>query len=161
MRGKQILLSCILCICMSIVQAQEVKSVKMTELEKMIDTSKVPLIINFWATYCAPCIAEMPAFEKLAAKYKDRGLKLIFVSLDMREDYPAKVSSFITKRKISNEVVWLNETDADYFCPKIDEKWSGAIPATLLLNSAKGHRLFFEKELSEAELEKEIMTILN
>ncbi|MBO9660392.1 MAG: TlpA family protein disulfide reductase, partial [Chitinophagaceae bacterium] len=82
--------------------AQNAKAIKITELEKMIVESKTPMIVNFWATYCMPCIAEMPAFEKLAAKYKDKGVKLVFVSLDMQDDYPAKVDSFIAKRKIQN-----------------------------------------------------------
>ena len=140
---------------------QQVRSIRITDLEKAVAASNGPVVINFWATYCAPCIAEMPAFEKLAAKYKHTGLKLVFVSLDMREDFPAKVDSFVVKRKVSNEVVWLNETDADYFCPKVDPKWSGAIPATLLINNNKGRRHFFEKEMSESELEKEIMAILD
>lgn len=160
MRLKQWLLV-ILCIGAAMfVNAQSTKSIKITELEKMIRESKTPIIVNFWATYCLPCIAEMPAFEKLAAKYKDKGLKLIFVSLDMQDDYPAKVDSFIAKRKIQNPTVWLDETNADYFCPKVDPKWSGAIPATLFINQKKNYRSFFEKEFSEEELEKEIMAIL-
>jgi len=139
----------------------QVKSIKITDLEKTIAESKTPMIINFWATYCGPCIAEMPAFQQLAEKYSHKGLKLIFVSLDMREDYPAKVDSFVVKRKIRNQVLWLNETNADYFCPKVDEKWSGAIPATLLVNKTKTVRRFFEKEMTEQELEKEIMAILD
>lgn len=140
--------------------AQSTKSIKITELEKMITESKTPMIVNFWATYCMPCIAEMPAFEKLAARYKDKGVKLVFVSLDMQDDYPAKVDSFIAKRKIQNTAVWLDETNADYFCPKVDPKWSGAIPATLFINQKKNYRSFFEKEFSEEELEKEIMAML-
>jgi len=139
----------------------QTKSIRITELEKMIAESKTPVIINFWATYCAPCIAEMPAFQKLADKYSGQGIQLIFVSLDMREDYPAKVDSFVAKKKIRNQVLWLNETNADYFCPKVDEKWSGALPATLLVSKTKTVRRFFEKEMTEKELEKEIMAILD
>ncbi|MCG2617523.1 TlpA family protein disulfide reductase [Terrimonas sp. NA20] len=160
MRGKYLLLACI---CLSVItntEAQHTKSVKITDLEKTIAESNTPLIINFWATYCIPCIAEMPAFEKLAAKYKNKGVKLLFVSLDMQDDYPAKVDSFIKKRKIQNPTVWLDETNADYFCPKVDPKWSGAIPATLFIHTKKNYRRFFEKEFSEEELEKEIMAIL-
>lgn len=141
--------------------AAQTKSIRITDLEKMIAESKTPMIINFWATYCGPCIAEMPAFQQLADKYSNKGLKLVFVSLDMRDDYPAKVDSFIAKRKVRHQVLWLNETNADYFCPKVDEKWSGAIPATLLINKAKGVRRFFEEEMTEEELEKEIMAILD
>lgn len=156
---KNILLLGIFLLPLASLMAQ-VKSIKISDLEKTIAASKTPLVVNFWATYCKPCIAEMPSFEKLAAKYKARGVVLLFVSLDMREDYPAKIDSFIVKRKVRNKVVWLDETDADYFCPKVDPKWSGALPATLLINKKKGFRRFFEEEMTEAELEKEIMAIL-
>jgi thiol-disulfide isomerase/thioredoxin len=160
MHVKRWLLPLIFISAVTITSAQGTKSIKITDLEKMIADSRSPMIINFWATYCLPCIAEMPAFEKLAAKYKDKGVKLVFVSLDMQDDYPAKVDSFIAKRKIQNTTVWLDETNADYFCPKVDPKWSGAIPATLFINKQKNYRRFFEKEFSEEELEKEIMAIL-
>ncbi|OJV99712.1 MAG: hypothetical protein BGO52_13060 [Sphingobacteriales bacterium 44-61] len=140
--------------------AQKVAKVKVTELEKMITESRTPLIINFWATYCKPCIAEMPHFEKLGAKYKEKGLTVVFVSLDMEDDYPVKVDSFVAKRKLQNKVLWLDETNADYFCPKIDPKWSGAMPATLFVNNTKSYRRLLEEELTEEELEKEIMAIL-
>lgn len=143
-----------------LVMAQKVAKVKVTELEKMITESRTPLIINFWATYCKPCIAEMPHFEKLGAKYKEKGLTVVFVSLDMEDDYPVKVDSFVAKRKLQNKVLWLDETNADYFCPKIDPKWSGAMPATLFVNNTKSYRRLLEEELTEEELEKEIMAIL-
>ena len=140
--------------------SQDVKKIKVTELARIIAENKGPLIINFWATFCKPCIEEMPAFEKMAAKYKQKGVQLIFVSLDMQDDYPKKVNAFVTKRKIKSRVTWLDETDADYFIPKIDSSWSGAIPATLFVNSQKGYKKFLEEQLSEEKLEKEIMAIL-
>lgn len=144
----------------SLAIGQQVQKVKVTELEKMIASSKTPFILNFWATYCKPCIAEMPYFEKFAAKYKEKGVTVVFISLDMQDDYPVKVDSFVNKRKLQSKVLWLDETNADYFCPKIDPKWSGAIPATLFVNNAASYRRFREEELTEEELEKEIMAIL-
>ncbi|MGN6294097.1 MAG: TlpA disulfide reductase family protein [Chitinophagaceae bacterium] len=160
MRLKRLLIGCLLLTVSGFAMGQKVAKVKVTELEKMITESRTPLIISFWATYCKPCIAEMPHFEKLGAKYKEKGLTIVFVSLDMEDDYPAKVDSFVAKRKLQSRVVWLNETDADYFCPKIDTKWSGAMPATLFVNNTKSYRRLLEEELTEEELEKEIMAIL-
>ena len=94
----------------------------------------------------------------MLGKYEKDGLQILFVSLDMQDDYPAKVNSFIKKRKMS--AVWLDETNADYFCPKVDEKWTGAIPATLFINNSKNYRKFVEEQISEEALEKEIMTLL-
>jgi thiol-disulfide isomerase/thioredoxin len=141
-------------------RGQEIKSVKITELEKTIRESKTPLIVNFWATYCIPCVEEIPYFQSEAAKYAKQGLQLLLVSLDMKSYYPDKVRNFAIKSKFTAPMIWLNETDADYFCPRIDSKWSGSLPATLFLNNNKGYRKFYEKQLSEELLKKEIMAIL-
>lgn len=137
---------------------QEVKKVKVTDLEKIITESKGPLIINFWATFCKPCMEEIPHFQKLQSKYEKDGLQILFVSLDLQDDYPAKVNAFVRKRKMTS--TWLDETNADYFCPKIDEKWSGAIPATLFIHNGNSYRKFIEESISEEVLEKEIIAVL-
>ncbi len=139
---------------------QEIKRVKITDLEKTIAESKSPLIINFWATWCMPCLEEIPYFMKEAKKHAKDSLKLLLVSLDMDEAYPAQIRNTIVKRKITVPVQWLDETNADYFCPKIDPKWSGAIPASLFINNKTGYRKFFEEQLSHEDLKKEIMAIL-
>ena len=141
------------------VLGQEAKKVKITDLEKIIAESNGPLIINFWATFCKPCMEEIPHFQKLQAKYEKEGLRLLFVSLDMQDDYPEKVNSFIRKRKMAS--AWLDETNADYFCPKIDQAWSGAIPATLFINNKHHYRKFIEESLTEDLLEKQITDLLN
>lgn len=140
--------------------SQKVAKVKITEIEQMIKESDSPMIVNFWATFCVPCIKEMPAFEAMASKYKSQGLKVVFVSLDLKDAYPKQVENFVTKRKIGQKVVWLDETDADYFIPKIDGKWSGAIPATLFINNKKNYRQFLETEFTEEALEKEVGAML-
>lgn len=142
------------------VSAQEIKKVKITDLERIIAESKTPLIINFWATFCKPCMEEIPHFQKLEKKYEKTGLKLLLVSLDMKDDFPAKVKAFIKSKKISTSTAWLDETNADYFCPRIDNTWSGAIPATLFINNRNSYRKFTEESLSEEQLEKEIRAVL-
>ncbi len=139
---------------------QDVKKVKVTDLEKIIKESKGPLIINFWATFCIPCIEEIPHFQKMAAKYAASGLELLLVSLDMEDDY-SKVAPFAKKRKFTAPMVWLDETNADYFIPRIDNKWSGSIPATLFINNKTGYRKFIEEQLEEDELEKEVTSLLS
>jgi len=139
--------------------AQTIKKIKITELEKTIKESKTPLIVNFWATFCIPCIEEIPYFQKLVKKHAKDSVKLLLVSLDLNEDYN-KIKPFAVKRKITAPIVWLNETDADYFCSKVDSSWSGSIPATLFINNKTGYRKFHEEQIKEEQLEKEIMAIL-
>jgi thiol-disulfide isomerase/thioredoxin len=140
--------------------SQTIKKVKITDLEKTIAESKTPLIVNFWATFCKPCVEEIPYFQEEVKKHAKDSVQLLLVSLDLEEYYPAKIKTFATKHKFLVPIVWLDESNADYFCPKIDPKWSGAIPATLFINNKTGYRKFFEEQLSEEKLRKEIMAIL-
>src|SRR5215471_10062568 len=136
--------------------AQDVKAVKVTELSKTIRESKTPLIVNFWATFCVPCIQEMPYFQEVAKQYKSQNVSLLFVSLDLKEAYPVKVNAMAKKLQLTSPVVWLNETNADYFCPKIDTTWSGGMPSSLFVNNATGYHRFFEDQLSKEKLENTI-----
>ena len=113
-------------------------------------------IINFWATFCKPCVGEIPNFIKIANKYKNQKVKLLLVSLDLPSFYPKKIAAFATKNNFNTNIVWLDETDADIFCPMIDASWSGSIPATIFVNAATGYKKFFEAELKAAEFEKEL-----
>jgi len=136
------------------IQAQDIKKMKIAELETYIQQSDHPLIVNFWATFCVPCVREIPTFQEIVSKYK--GVELLLVSLDLPSYYPAKISSFVKEKKITATIAWLNETNADYFCPKIDKKWSGGIPSTLFVNNKTKYRRFFERELTGVEVEDNI-----
>lgn len=143
------------------VYGQTIPSWKITKLEDFILKSDSVLVINFWATFCKPCIEEIPYFESTVSKYRDKKVKLLLVSLDLKDEYPNNIRSFVSKNKYTSEVVWLNETNADYFCPKIDKTWSGGIPATLIVNTKTGYRKFFEEEMKPEEFEEELKKALN
>src|SRR5688572_26865887 len=79
--------------------SQTITKWKITDLEKYIAKSDTPVIVNFWATYCVPCIKEIPYFQEIVARYKDKGVKLLLVSLDFKESFPDKISTFADKKK--------------------------------------------------------------
>ena len=133
--------------------SQNVRSVVMDDVVKIIDSSDSPLVINFWATWCKPCIEEISFMEKQAGLNK---VKLILVSLDFKEDYPANIKKFVAQNKYTSEILWLSETDADSFCPKIDKRWEGALPATLFVNRNKNYRNFVGVQMSEEEFKAEL-----
>jgi thiol-disulfide isomerase/thioredoxin len=118
-------------------------------------------VINFWATFCKPCIEEIPDFLRIVEKYKKQKVKLLLVSLDLPSFYPAKIAAFAKKNNYKTNIVWLNETDADIFCPMIAPKWSGAIPATIIVNNKTGYRKFTEDQISPVDFEKYLNEAIN
>ena len=143
----------------SAVSAQQIEKWKIAKLEKYIQEAKRPLIVNFWATFCKPCIEEIPYFQNLVKKYNKEGIDLLLVSLDLKEAYP-KIKTFATKHHINSSIVYLDETNADLFCPKIDNQWSGGIPASLFVNNKTGYKKFFEEQIPEKKLEQEIKMLI-
>jgi thiol-disulfide isomerase/thioredoxin len=139
--------------------SQDVQKIRITELQKTIAESKNPLIVNFWATYCVPCLKEIPYFETMVKEHEKDGVKLLLVSLDLKEDY-SKIRPVASRLKFASSIVWLNETDADYFCPRVDSAWSGALPASLFINNATGYHRFFEEQLTEEKLAKEMKALI-
>jgi thiol-disulfide isomerase/thioredoxin len=135
--------------------AQEIPSWRLNELNQYIsDHPNELLVINFWATICKPCVEEIPHFIEVYQRNAKRPIRFIFISLDANDLYPKSLQHFIKKRKWKGEFTWLNETDANVFCPAIDPTWSGSIPATLFIYGSKGIRKFVEAPISEIELEK-------
>jgi thiol-disulfide isomerase/thioredoxin len=140
--------------------AQKIEKWKITDVANLIDKSDSILVINFWATFCVPCIEEIPDLIKYTGIHKKNKVKLYLVSLDLPEYYPVKIKRFVVKKKFNTNIAWLDETNADYFCPIVSEQWSGSIPATLIVNRKKGYRQFYEKKLSAQEIEKAIKAAL-
>jgi thiol-disulfide isomerase/thioredoxin len=140
-------------------QAQEIPKWKLVDLQAAIEKAEGPTIFNFWATFCKPCMAEIPYFQQMVKKYDSAGVKLVLVNLDLPETLP-RLRSLAGKQGITAPIFFLNETDADLFCPAVDEKWSGAIPASLFINNKTGYRKFFEEPLSKEKFEKEIRQMI-
>lgn len=127
----------------------------MDALDKIIDTpSDQVKVINFWASWCGPCIKEMPYFDALS---EDNKANVIFVSLDFPQDI-AKAERMIAKKEISSPSYLLDEKDYDAYIPKIDDSWSGAIPATLFI-TPKGKKYFYEHAFEQNELEEVVQNL--
>ncbi len=125
-------------------------------LEKNNDTIYV---VNFWATWCAPCIKEIPYFEELQQKYHDKNLKVLMVSLDFPNQLQTRLIPFIEKENMKNEVVLLDDPNSNRWIPLIDKNWTGAIPATLIYG--ENFRKFYQQEFTFLELEEIVLPLLS
>jgi len=151
----RVLSFCLLFITISISgKAQQAELIKLSQLQTLIEEKSDQIkVINFWATWCAPCVKELPLFESLNQDRKDA--KVILVSMDIDLDpSPEKVYKFVARKKILSQVVILDERDPNAWINKIDKSWSGALPSTLFINTATGKRKFVEREMHAGDLEK-------
>ncbi|MFD2246432.1 TlpA family protein disulfide reductase [Pontibacter ruber] len=142
----------------STASAQEVKVVKFAELEKLRQQPHDTLyVVNFWATWCKPCIKELPYFEAVNKQYQGQPVQVVLVSMDAPQDLEKRVHPFVQKRALQSRLLLLDETDPNSWIDRLEPKWSGAIPATMLFNNKRKQYEFVERELSEEELQKLIV----
>lgn len=132
-------------------QSQKVKLINVDQLQERMKNGKdSTYVVNFWATWCAPCIKELPNFEKLSAEYKSEKLAVLLVSVDFKSKLASNVEPFVKRKNLKNEVFLLNESNPQEYIDRIDPSWSGSIPATLFIKNDK--RKFIESELTYEQL---------
>ena len=133
-------------------QSGSVRVIKFEDLQRQINKiSDTTLVVHFWATWCKPCIEELPNYEKLSQEFIKKKIRFVLVSMDFPKDLKDKVEPFIAKNNINSEVVLLDEPDYNAWIDEIDKDWSGTIPATLMVNLTMRKRIFFE---GQANMEK-------
>jgi len=133
---------------------QSIKVISVEEMENIIhEKTEKTRVINFWATWCKPCIEELPYFEAVNQNPTFKNFEVILISLDFVEDLDSRVHKFVEKKDIKSAIKLLDNVDYNSWIDKVDPSWSGAIPATLVINNQSGKREFFEKQFKESELE--------
>jgi thiol-disulfide isomerase/thioredoxin len=141
--------------------SQHVRMIKFPELESMMkQESDTTYVFNFWATWCKPCIKELPYFDQLASHFPDRKIRVILVSLDFKRQYETNLKPFLVRNNIQSEVLLLDEPDYNSWIDKVDPGWGGAIPATLVLNNKSGTHKFYEKDFAREDLIETVKSLL-
>lgn len=157
---KQLLLIAFFLVFTQASKAQEVlEFARFEDFEKaIIKNDKNVYVVNFWATWCGPCVKELPYFEKLHLENKN--VKVILVSLDSKKDVDSKLNAFLQRKKITAQVVALTDKDYNTWLNKIDKDWSGAIPATYIFSG--NQKLFAERDFeSYTELSEHVNSFTN
>lgn len=143
-------------ISISVFSQKKIPVLKIDKLLSKIEKNNDTLyIVNFWATWCKPCVAELPDFEKIHQEYKNQKVKVILVTLDFKEELKKRVIPFVAKNKYTVDVILLDETDGT-FIDKVSKDWSGAIPATLIIKNGK--KDFVGKKMSYEEIKEKIVS---
>lgn len=134
-------------------QDKTVSLLTLPQLEKRVSNPDTVYIVNFWATWCGPCVKELPNFEQLQKTYKAKPVKVLLISMDFKSKLN-EVKAFAVSRKLSSEVFLADKPSEQDYINAIDKNWSGALPGTLVVNTKKHVRSFYEKEFTYAELNK-------
>jgi thiol-disulfide isomerase/thioredoxin len=140
--------------------SQEIREIDGDEIAILSRNSNdTTYVINFWATWCSPCVKEIDFFEEVHSSFQDSKVKVILVSLDFPNQVERRLIPFLEDKEITAQVMLMTDLDYNSWIERVDKSWSGAIPATLIFNRER--RVFLEQELTRDELFENVNQILD
>lgn len=150
---KHLLTAIFLMLIFSAAHPQKADIIKLPALQQLLNKQDdTTYVINFMATWCKPCMEELPFFEKLGAEMKGTKLKIIYISLDQAAHLESKLNTMLQRRKITSTTHLLDETDYNAWIDKIEPTWDGAIPVTFIINHHKNFRKFIHTSTTYEQL---------
>jgi thiol-disulfide isomerase/thioredoxin len=136
----------------SILAAQSYLKVNASQLEELLkQKNDTTYVFNFFASWCAPCIQELPELKAFAQEHAGEKVRLIFVSLDFEEDAEEALIPLLRKFEII-QPVWLLTETGNRWITRIDKQWNGSIPATMVFNNQHKMRVFVTQRVNRAML---------
>ena len=109
-------------------------------------------VFNFWATWCAPCVKELPMIDAFASANPD--IEVILVNVEGTADPFNKVADFARRKKLQTRIILLNTQDSGNWTTRIEKSWKNALPVTIIRNGGNKKRIFRDRALSPGELEE-------
>jgi thiol-disulfide isomerase/thioredoxin len=141
--------------------SQEISRVTYADLAKWKkDKSDTVYVINFWATWCQPCLKEMPAFESLGERFAGQKVKIILVSVDEKSQVESKLKPYVRNHYMRNKVVHYYDPKVVKWQQKIDSSWTGTLPATLIHQGKSRYTKMFVGPLSYQQLYEKVNGLL-
>lgn len=141
------------------VAARHVPVMNFDELETYLKSQKEKLIVvNFWATWCGPCVEELHYFEYANRDFKNQDVKVILVSLDFKKAMNSQLIPFLKLNEIESEVILLSDPKTNTWINRVAPKWSGAIPGTWFITGESS--VFEEGKYSDYQVLKNTISTL-
>ena len=155
----------ILFVCMilnsSYLFSQKVTTIPFRTLKTFFQQSNdTTYIVNFFASWCAPCVKELPDFVRFAEERKSEKIRLLLVSVDFQKDYRKALQPIMEKLHVAQPVFQLQDANDPDWISEIDPTWSGGIPATLFINSHQKYARLFAEPLTFDLLSQTLRSIL-
>ena len=141
-------------------EIKKINSVKQLDSIKDVSKGKV-MLVNFWATWCKPCVQEFPDLLKLYSNYTGKGLTLIFISLDFPEELETKVRPFLKINGVDFTVYFNDFKKQEELMDYFDKSWDGAIPSTYIFDKNGELRIKFIGSRNYEFFENEIIKYID
>ncbi|HLB31448.1 MAG TPA: redoxin family protein [Gammaproteobacteria bacterium] len=158
------ILGCILALVLTMslpaAEAGEVAAVNADEIKSIISENKGKVVVlNFWATWCPPCIKEFPDIIKLYDQYESKGLQVIAISMN-EPDELEDIAEFLGKHNPRFPVYRAASTEEEFYS-EFEEQWWGEMPMTMIYDKAGNVAMMHKKALSFEEFEQDVSSLLS
>jgi thiol-disulfide isomerase/thioredoxin len=143
----------------ALAQTYDVKPIDVKGVKSLVDKNKGKvLLLNFWATWCPPCLEEFPALVKIHSNYKAKGVEMIGISMNDQEEMD-DLQAFLRKQKVPFPI-YIAGTVEDEFYTAIDKRWTSEIPLTMIYDKTGKLRYFHNDARTYEQFEKDLQSLL-
>ena len=126
---------------------------------KVVRESGAPaVLVNVWATWCIPCREEFPDLIRLYRQYRDRGFRLILISADFASEED-DARAFLAEHGVDFPS-YLKVGDDMEFINTLDERWTGALPASFIYDVRGNLQHFWEGKASYEQMKESVLEVL-
>lgn len=136
-------------------EKHRIHKIHIQELNYLIKHETGICVFDFWATWCHPCVEELPSIEKLAKTFKTQHVKVFLVSLDFPDAFPKRILRFARKENLWSPIFWLDEVDPNVIRTALGKSWKGIIPCLIIINRKKGYNKLIQGEQFSPKLKME------
>ena len=139
-----------------------VRALKFADLQSYMaaQAGQHTLVVNIWATWCRPCVKELPYFEQAQQIYANKGVKVLLVSVDFADELETKVAPFVKSKNMACEVVLLDESNPNSWIDRVNKDWSGSIPVTFVVDKNGAYKAFHVGDFTPEALNQYIDKII-